>query len=237
MANVGRYYVYRHYIGDNTFYVGKGQEGRANVTRQRNKVWQEFAKDGYEIEILKYFNNERDALDYEHEMQEYYWSIGQCKACLNYTEEWRNNIRNAIKGKKRSEEYRMLLSEKIKGENNPFFGKKHTEETKRKISETLKLKSGSTTEETLKKLSKASAGSNNPRAQIIIMKDLNDNIIKTFKMKKEAVDYIYNKNLTKYSKSGIGNKLHEAIENNLDWLGFKWYRYNKKEYMEVINHE
>lgn len=32
------------------------------------------------------------------------------------------------------------LSQSIKGENNPFYGKKHSEETKRKISETKKMR-------------------------------------------------------------------------------------------------
>jgi len=36
-------------------------------------------------------------------------------------------------GKTHSEKYKKYLSETMKGENNPFYGKNHTEETKEKI--------------------------------------------------------------------------------------------------------
>jgi hypothetical protein len=39
------------------------------------------------------------------------------------------------KGRKRTEEYKKNLSVRLKGEGNPFYGKKHTEETKNVISE------------------------------------------------------------------------------------------------------
>ena len=42
------------------------------------------------------------------------------------------------KRKPLSEEHKRKLSEIRKGKKNPFFGKKHTLETKRKISETSK---------------------------------------------------------------------------------------------------
>lgn len=48
------------------------------------------------------------------------------------------------KGRAKSAEVRQKisqsLSESIKGEKNPFYGKKHSEETKRKISETKKMR-------------------------------------------------------------------------------------------------
>jgi hypothetical protein len=37
-------------------------------------------------------------------------------------------------GKRRTEEYRSALSEKLKGENNPFFGKHHSDQVKEKLS-------------------------------------------------------------------------------------------------------
>ncbi|AGE53121.1 GIY-YIG catalytic domain-containing endonuclease [Paramecium bursaria Chlorella virus Fr5L] len=44
-------------------------------------------------------------------------------------------------GKKHSEEYKKKMSEAAKkGENSPWYGKKHTEETKQKISEAFSKK-------------------------------------------------------------------------------------------------
>lgn len=44
----------------------------------------------------------------------------------------------ALLGKHWSESHRILISEMFKGEGNPFYGKHHTEESKRKISESRK---------------------------------------------------------------------------------------------------
>lgn len=40
-----------------------------------------------------------------------------------------------IPGEKKSEHIKQILSEKLSGEKNPFYGKKHTEESKRKAGE------------------------------------------------------------------------------------------------------
>jgi group I intron endonuclease len=41
-------------------------------------------------------------------------------------------------GKKHTEETKEKISKKLKGENNPFYGKKHSDETKKKISNSIK---------------------------------------------------------------------------------------------------
>jgi hypothetical protein len=66
------------------------------------------------------------------------------------TEEHRKNMSKAHMGMKMSPEARKNMSKAQSGENNPnygktgtaaaFYGKKHTEETRRKISEALKNK-------------------------------------------------------------------------------------------------
>ena len=60
------------------------------------------------------------------------------------------------KGKKLSEETRKRISEMNKGENHPFYGKHHTDEAKKKISEAHKGKHH--TEDTKKKMSEARKG-------------------------------------------------------------------------------
>lgn len=52
----------------------------------------------------------------------------------------KQRISDANKGKKRTEDFKKHLSEIMKGENNPFYGKHHTEETKRRISNAQKAK-------------------------------------------------------------------------------------------------
>lgn len=55
-----------------------------------------------------------------------------------HTESTKRKISEANKGKKASEETKLKMSEQRKGENNNFFGKSHTEETKKNISDSLK---------------------------------------------------------------------------------------------------
>ena len=61
--------------------------------------------------------------------------------------------KNPFYGKKHSEETKRKISEATKCENNPMYGKHHSEESKKKISEAHKGKHPS--EETRKKLSEA----------------------------------------------------------------------------------
>lgn len=65
------------------------------------------------------------------------------------SEEAKSNISNAKKGKKinypknrksRSEKDKKAVSEKMKGSSNHFHGKKHSDETKKKISDAVKKK-------------------------------------------------------------------------------------------------
>lgn len=108
------------------------------------------------------------------------------------TDEHRKNLSLALKGKPkpwqkgipRTAHIKKLMSEKFKGENNPFFGKKHTAEIKRilskkhtglqhttetkiKIGNSLRGKGKTFSVEHKKNLSKAhmgiQAGENNPR--------------------------------------------------------------------------
>ena len=66
------------------------------------------------------------------------------KSCSNsyrrFSDETKKKMSEAKKGKKASKETKLLLSEQRKGEKNAMYGKKHTEESKKKMSETLKGK-------------------------------------------------------------------------------------------------
>lgn len=58
-----------------------------------------------------------------------------------FSDERKINLSKAQTGVKRCEEYKKRQSEKMKGIGNPFFGRKHSEETRAKISATKKLQS------------------------------------------------------------------------------------------------
>lgn len=79
MENV--YYVYEWYnIKDNSvFYVGKGTKKRFMSLNHRNELFLDYIKNNEtSSRIIKEFNNEQEAFDYENKMIEYYQNIGQC---------------------------------------------------------------------------------------------------------------------------------------------------------------
>lgn len=51
---------------------------------------------------------------------------------------WRSNIRDSRKGRKMSKKQIEKQRKMFKGEGNPFYGKHHSEDTKKRISETKK---------------------------------------------------------------------------------------------------
>lgn len=79
-----RFYVYLHKTADTgrVFYVGKGAEIANNTKRylstgHRNPHWHNIVnKHGFTYEIKSFFDNEKDALDYEIRLIAYYREIG-----------------------------------------------------------------------------------------------------------------------------------------------------------------
>lgn len=85
------------------------------------------------------------------------------KGNIVVTDEIRQKISKANTGKQKPENYKQLMSQKMSGENNHFYGKSHDVTTKSKISETLKgrvpwNKGISMTDEAKLKLSKTNTG-------------------------------------------------------------------------------
>lgn len=103
---------------------------------------------------------------------------------------WENeNLRKdaSVRSKERwkNKEYKNKMSEKLRGENNPMYGKSHSEESKRKISETMKGKycgennpmwgknprdymTEDAKREYDRKISERTKGKNNPNAKSVI---------------------------------------------------------------------
>jgi hypothetical protein len=65
------FYVYQHLRLDNNtpFYIGKGCKDRAWRKKRNNIGWNNIVnKVGFKIEILKYFEDENQAIEYEHNL-------------------------------------------------------------------------------------------------------------------------------------------------------------------------
>lgn len=65
------FYVYQHLRLDNNkpFYIGKGCKDRAWRKKRNNIGWNNIAnKVGFKVEILKYFDDENQAIEYEHQL-------------------------------------------------------------------------------------------------------------------------------------------------------------------------
>ena len=162
------YYTYAYLREDGTpYYIGKGKGDRLY-----RKVGKPCAtpKDKNKIIHLKTNLTEEEAFNHERYM---IFIIGRKDLGTGIL------LNKSDGGEGRSgyiptEELKRNQSEKMKGENNPLYGKrgkdsprygkKHTQETKDKIRNSLKGKSffKTHTEETKQKLSKLRKGENNP---------------------------------------------------------------------------
>ena len=86
-----------------------------------------------------------------------------------HTEETKQKISEANKGKMSGENNPNYGNHKLRGENNPMFGKHHTEEAKKKMIANHKGLTGKHhSEEYKKKMSDLHSGENNPSAKKVI---------------------------------------------------------------------
>lgn len=147
-----KYYVYEWYIKKTgeVFYVGKGSNNRVTSMKDRNEYFKNIRKK-YECDyrIIKYFDNEEEAYNYELKRGLELKKQGQAKACYvlgNYKRYMSKEVLEKMKrtqfkkgknfkpwnkGKKMNAEYK----EKCR---NRMLGTKQSEETRKKRSESLK---------------------------------------------------------------------------------------------------
>jgi hypothetical protein len=121
----GKYYVYIQKLDGAVIYTGKGTGNRRYDKARRSNRWHDIVGDRIsevKSEIVKRFDNEEEAYQFEEKLIERYKSIGQSKANINI-------------GRKHSLEIKQLISKKGQGKNNSMYGKKFSEEHRRKLSE------------------------------------------------------------------------------------------------------
>lgn len=79
------FYVYMWFIKDTNevFYIGKGCR-RCYETSRRNEIFKEiYNQNDCDVKIIKYFEDEQDALDYEHQLILEYRKLGQAQANID----------------------------------------------------------------------------------------------------------------------------------------------------------
>ena len=165
-----KFYVYIWFIKEShkVFYVGKGSGNRATSMKDRNPYFRNIRKN-YECdyEIVKYFDSEADAYEYEKLLGLEYKAKGEAWCCfvLGQTSKFLDNKTKAkissslkgnvpwSKGKKLSETTR----EKIRF---ALLGSHQSEETRKRRS--AALLGHSVTKETRRKISQSKIGAKNP---------------------------------------------------------------------------
>lgn len=116
-----------------------------NIHFQR--AWNKYGEENFEFEILLEcsiddltFNEQKYKEEYEKTIGVY--NLSDCvehpRRGIKSSLETRQKISQAHIGKKRSDKHRENISKSQTGSNNNFFGKHHSEETKKKISELKK---------------------------------------------------------------------------------------------------
>lgn len=135
-------FVYRHIRLDTNqvFYVGVGTQLRRAYDKRvgRNRFWKFITnKTDYDVEILFDNVSYEFALEKEMEFIKLYGrrDLGLGTLCNL------NDGGGGNKGYKITDSVKKLFSEMYSGENNPFYGKTHTKETKERIKHTF-YKSG-----------------------------------------------------------------------------------------------
>lgn len=146
-----KYCVYSHSINGIVFYIGSkvSKNNRPYDKKQRNKDWWNFVNSNngnYDVEIIKEFNNKHECLSYEMKLIREYHDKGQALASHQDYRGERNGMygisrtgeQNPFYGKKHTEDTIKRIREKArknsKGELNGMYGKTHTQESRKKIS-------------------------------------------------------------------------------------------------------
>lgn len=142
---MSKFYVYEWFIVDTleVFYVGKGTGKRRFETHNRNEYFNSvYNKYDCAVRIVKQSLTNEEACELEKERISELWSKGFAKCNLNsggtgFAEGGRNPIHKRVSSEGYVNPFSVI---KFEGKDNPFYGRTHTEESLKKMSENRKGK-------------------------------------------------------------------------------------------------
>ena len=187
----------KRYIGQTIDFNRRHKEHIRHNKSPLEKAMQKYGEENFEIIILKEDIESQCLLNlFECYYIKKYNTVVENKKGYNISDGGFNGNPYAGKTKEEMEEIRRKMSENhayFKGENHPMYGKHHSEEAKRKMSETQKGEKSywygkKHSEETKQKMSKARQGENNPmygKGKIIAQYDKQGNLIKVWNSSNE----------------------------------------------------
>lgn len=189
--------------------------GSGNIIRN---ALNKYGKENFIKEILDFAKTKKDLNEKEKFWISYLkpiYNISKGGNGGNLGEEVNKKISKSLKGKKFPDKIKHLFSIKYKGKNNPFYGRKHTPETREKMKKNSKHLSGKEapmygkkhTKETLKIQSELKTGINNP---FYNKKQSQEHIYKRIKKSKDTQRK--NKKSSKISKLNIKNNYELIIQ-------------------------
>jgi len=152
---MNNYYTYSYLRVDGTpYYIGKGKDKRAYCIHRHKNI--QVPKDKDRILFLKQNLTEEESFKHE----KYMIAVLGRKDLGTGILLNRTDGGDGISGFTHSEESKRKISDSLKGEKNRLYGKSQSEETKRKMSDAHKGKTLS--EEHKRKLSESKSGKNHP---------------------------------------------------------------------------
>jgi len=200
------FYTYAHFRPDNSvFYIGKGRGRRAWAKDNRNPHWHHVtAKHGeHKVEVLAQWPTEQEAFDHEKFLIWCFRDMGCSMAniadggegssgyrhrdeTIQKMQENRTGEKNQFFGRTHSEQTKKMISEAKKAApSKPWLGKHMSEEAKKKISESLRGRSGTKhTEESRKKMSLAHKGKRQAPPSEETRKKLSESVRKSWELRK-----------------------------------------------------
>lgn len=141
------YYVYLHRRASDLkpFYIGKGNGKRAYAFNKRSKYWKRVAdKHGVIVEVLAHWEKEDDAFEHEKFLIDVFRNLGHELANISPGGDGRGGFKRTKENVEKmrliwsTQEMREKARARVSGDLHPNYGKKFSDELRKKLSEAQK---------------------------------------------------------------------------------------------------